>query len=157
APIAFDCAANAIVFDAAQLAWPLVHADPDLLRVLDAYLERFAAPVAQASEFVLQVRRKIFENLHSGAPSLADTARSLCVSRRSLQRRLRNGPRSYLALVAAVRRECAVHPLENSHASISEIAFMLGFSEVSTFHRAVKRWSGRTPAELRHARRARGF
>jgi AraC-like DNA-binding protein len=74
------------------------------------------------------------------------------MSPRTLQRRLRDEGTTYLELLNDVRRELALRHVQEGRESISEIAFLLGFSEVSTFHRAFKRWCGRTPAEVRRHR-----
>lgn len=87
--------------------------------------------------------------LPRGAPSLADMARALHMSPRTLQRRLDAKGVRFQALVDAMRRELAERYLDDARLSIAEVAYLLGFSEVSAFHRACKRWTGKSPGQLR--------
>jgi len=76
-------------------------------------------------------------------------ARQLKISPRSLQRRLRGQGTSYQALLDDVRRELALRYLDEPCVSVTEVAFLVGFTEPSAFHRAFKRRTGTTPAEAR--------
>jgi AraC-like DNA-binding protein len=73
------------------------------------------------------------------------------MSSRSLQRHLRSDGTSHRDLVAEIRRDLAMRYLAERRIAIGEVAFLLGFSEVSAFHRAFKRWTGATPAEYRRS------
>jgi AraC-like DNA-binding protein len=78
------------------------------------------------------------------------------MSERSLNRALAAEGTSYRELVAQLRQEMAARYLAQDRLGIAEVAFLLGFSELSAFYRAFKRWTGRTPAEFRaEARTAR--
>jgi AraC-like DNA-binding protein len=147
--VRFDRGVDELVFDSAQLAWPLAHGDSQLARVLDQFLEQTVPPAFSTPSFVTRVRQKISERTQGAVPSMASIAECLHLSQRTLQRRLADAASSYTELVDTVRRERAARHLEDPSFSISEIAFMLGFSDVSTFHRAVKRWYGTTPAKMR--------
>jgi AraC-like DNA-binding protein len=155
AAVRFDCAIDELIFDAAELDRPLLDAEPALLRIVDDYLERRAGPRVRSSDLVEQVQRKIVEGLQGGAPTIDELAEHLSMSSRTLQRRLASEGTNYQMLFDGVRRELALHHLENPEYSISEVAFLLGFSEVSHFHRAVKRWTDQTPAGLRSTGAAR--
>jgi AraC-like DNA-binding protein len=74
------------------------------------------------------------------------------MSPRSLQRRLHEQGRSLQSLLGELRVELARRYLAEPGESVSEVAFLLGFSEVSTFHRAFRRWTGQTPGEYRKSR-----
>jgi AraC-like DNA-binding protein len=73
------------------------------------------------------------------------------MSVRTLNRMLAGEGTSYRHLLDQLRHELASRHLANPHISIGEVAFLLGFSELSAFYRAFKRWSGRTPAEFRQS------
>jgi AraC-like DNA-binding protein len=147
--VRFNRSVDELVFDSAQLAWPLMHGDSQLASVLDQFLEQIVPPMFATPSFVMLVRQKISERMTGAVPSMAVIAECLHLSQRTLQRRLSDAASSYTGLVDAVRRERAARHLEDASFSISEVAFMLGFSDVSTFHRAVKRWYGTTPAKVR--------
>ncbi|MEZ4653285.1 MAG: helix-turn-helix transcriptional regulator [Candidatus Eisenbacteria bacterium] len=71
------------------------------------------------------------------------------VSVRTLQRQLAAEGTTFRDLLDQLRHELAIRHLESSRHAIGEIAFLLGFAEVSTFHRAFKRWAGKSPSEYR--------
>ena len=81
--------------------------------------------------------------------NLAEVARRMGMSVRSLQRQLADGGKSYKEVVAETRLVLAKRLLEETAHSLAEVAFLLGFSQPSAFHRAFKRWTGKTPAEWR--------
>jgi AraC-like DNA-binding protein len=76
-------------------------------------------------------------------------ARRLAISTRTLERRLNEHGVVYRQLVDDTRRVFAVDYLKDRDQSLIEIAFLLGYSEVSAFHRAFRRWTGSTPAKYR--------
>jgi AraC-like DNA-binding protein len=71
------------------------------------------------------------------------------MSVRNLQRSLQAEGTSYQQLLDQTRKELAVRHLQQPQSSIHDVAFLLGFSEPSAFHRAFKRWTGQTPREYR--------
>jgi AraC-like DNA-binding protein len=77
------------------------------------------------------------------------------MSVRTLNRLLADEGTSYRELLDSRRCDIAKGYLSGDRVSIAEIAFLLGFSELSSFHRAFKRWTAQTPREFRthHARR----
>ncbi len=70
-------------------------------------------------------------------------------SSRQLQRRLRDAGTSFQALLEGTRHDLALRYLDEPHMTLSEVGFLLGFAEPSTFHRAFKRWTGTTPVDYR--------
>ncbi|HLL55796.1 MAG TPA: AraC family transcriptional regulator [Myxococcaceae bacterium] len=152
APVLFDQPFDSLVFDRALLDLPNPHADEALARVLDRFLEQTGVCATTPLRFADQVRQRIAEQLKGQCPPVEAIAARMHMSPRTLQRRLRDEGTTYLELLNDVRRELALRHVQEGRESISEIAFLLGFSEVSTFHRAFKRWCGRTPAEVRRHR-----
>jgi AraC-like DNA-binding protein len=151
APIDFDQPADEIIFDRRFLDQPLLTADPTLTVVLDRYADTLLARLSGPDPFLSDVRRAVAETLRGGAPSLCQTARRLATSARTLQRRLAKTGASYELLVEEVRRELAERYLAERHLGLSEVAYLLGFSEGSAFHRAFRRWTGKTPKQHRDA------
>ncbi|MCY1013835.1 helix-turn-helix transcriptional regulator [Nannocystis pusilla] len=70
-------------------------------------------------------------------------------SERTMQRRLRQAGTSFRDVVDDVRREAALAQLGRRDATVTDIAFMLGFSDLSAFSRAFRRWTGASPSEYR--------
>lgn len=146
APVRFGCAASELVFAASELTLPVKTANPDVLRVLDRYMTDLLARLPRGSSFVERVRAVVARALRGGRPTLRSTARALHASPRTVQRRLGEHGTSHMKVVHAVRRELAERLVAEGQMSITEIAFLLGFRDVSGFRRVYKRWTGVAPS-----------
>ena len=67
----------------------------------------------------------------------------------TLRRRLKEANTSYQEIKDAIRKDASVYYLSKPDLSIDEIALLMGFSEASSFHRAFKKWTGKTPSNFR--------
>jgi AraC-like DNA-binding protein len=94
-------------------------------------------------------RTVITRELNGGNPSLEQVAAQLGLSERTLQRKLQELGTSHNDLVEQIRRDLAMRYLKEPDMAICEVAYLTGFSEPSSFHRAFKRWTGVTPGEFR--------
>lgn len=148
-PVFFNRPVNELIFDRSYLDLPLIHGDPGLSSVLDRHAERLLAELPKPKCQTDRVRRALYENLKGGDPGLDVLARRLGMAGRTLQRKLKEEGASYQDLVDEVRCERSQQYLQKSGMATSEIAYQLGFSETSAFHRAFKRWTGATPKEYR--------
>ncbi len=79
----------------------------------------------------------------------------MAMSPRNLQLKLRQEGTSYRETLDRVRKDMAVGHLKNRHVTVAEVAYLLGFSEPSVFHRTFKRWTGATPRDFRQANAAK--
>lgn len=147
--LAFGCGRNAVVFDAEGLDSKLVGFDPSLLSILDRYAEQALESRGNRSAFLLSVRDSIREQLVEGKAVLGETARAIGTTARTLQRRLTEESTSFGAEVESVREELARVYVSDRARPLMEIAFLLGYSDLSTFVRAFRRWTGVTPARFR--------
>jgi len=95
------------------------------------------------------VQRVLAEELSEGGPTLEHLAKRLHMSARTLHRRLAAEGTTFRSVVTKLRMELAERALREPHLPIGEIAFRLGFSEPSAFHRAFKRWTGWQPLAYR--------
>lgn len=94
----------------------------------------------------------LLANAYLGIPSLKDLAANLNVSPRNLQRKLRNEGVTYQQLADSVRKSLAQHYLESGKYPLKEIAYILGYNELSAFTRAFKRWTGAPPLHYQQQR-----
>ncbi|MFL6229042.1 MAG: AraC family transcriptional regulator [Pyrinomonadaceae bacterium] len=154
APILFSQPRNEMVFDAALLKLPLLQADPSLCAVLDRHAEELLARLPRGGDAGTCVRRLLAEGLGAAVPSLTSVARQLGLSPRTLQRKLNEEGTSWKDLLDEVRRNLSERYLREHEMAICEVAYLLGFSESSAFHRAFRRWTGSTPSEFRRAHAA---
>jgi len=126
-------------------------ANPALSRHFEAFAQRLLQTASSDVNTSARVRQGIVEALPDGEPASARIAKQLGMSERTLRRALANEGESFRGLVEAVRKERASLLISDPRASLAEVAFSLGFSELSAFSRAFKRWHGRAPSEVRRA------
>ncbi len=144
----FDQERSTISFPAHWLARAPAGADPILHRMMEERIEELLT--GSAGDDVGRVRRLLRAKQSTCRSSLADAAATLCVSTRTLKRRLASAGTSFRQLRNEVQFELACQLLRNTTISASRIASMVGYSESSSFNRAFKRWAGVPPAEWRH-------
>ena len=141
----FAAAEHALVLAAADLERPLASADPHLRRFMERDLARNLARLPAADDWAEAVRSVLAARLHRGPPDLEEIAGELGVSRRTLQRRLREQRVDFRRLRDEVRHRLAVGYLREPGRSVAEVALLLGYGEVSAFHHAFRRWTGASP------------
>jgi AraC-like DNA-binding protein len=148
APVYFAAAGNAILFRRGELAARMPGADAGKLPGALARLrERTAA--ARPDDFVGSVIAEIRRNFAGGEASIDQVARRLAMSRTGLYRRLAADGVDFSTLTQAVRRELAMIYVAQPGVALTEIASLLGYSELSAFTRAFTRWTGCAPARYR--------
>jgi AraC-like DNA-binding protein len=155
ADLHFAMGENALVLPTRLLETPCARADPALVAVLDRYAGERLEQAPRTNSVADRVRSLLGDELRGGEPTAARLAARLKMSVRSLNRVLAAEGTSYLEILDALRRALAERHLAGDQVSIGEVGFLLGFSELSSFHRAFKRWTGRTPGQFRHEFRSK--
>jgi AraC-like DNA-binding protein len=148
APVRFGAPLNRLVYAAAAMEHPLEGANPELASHHDEIARRYLARFDRAN-VVAQVEAALLERLPHGEPAQDDIARALHLSVRSLQRKLAEQGTTFQALLDGTRKELALSYLRDRDYSVSEVTYLLGFSDTSSFSRACKRWTGQLPSEIR--------
>jgi AraC-like DNA-binding protein len=148
-PVQFRAPFNKLHFASSNLALPIAKADASLCAVLDRHAEELLTKFPPRDSLVDQVRSIIASEFRGGDPSLERVADQLGLTPRTLQRKLHETGASHNELLDQMRRQLALRYLREREMAICEVAYMLGFSESSSFHRAFKRWTGLTPKEFR--------
>jgi len=146
----FGAGMNTMTFPAEVMSWPLRYANPDLVQTLEEQMLRRVKqnPVTLRDRVRLELARR----LRADVPGLETIAASLGVSERVMQRELQSEGTTFRKVVDDLRRDLAAEYLADTHHSITDVSFMLGFSEPSVLHRYFRRWYGMTPASYRSAR-----
>ncbi|WP_374690560.1 AraC family transcriptional regulator [Accumulibacter sp.] len=147
-PIAFGEPADAFLLAGEVANAPLPSANIPLANTFDTFLSEQLAGLF-ADDIVSRCKTTILQHLTSGMPSAPAVAHSLGLSQRSLQRRLAALGLTFQSVVDETRHELARRYLDDPGKSITEITFLLGFSEQSAFTRAFRRWSGMAPSSYR--------
>lgn len=146
----FSCVVNATEWHTRDLAREVPGADPALSRVVERHAEAvLAARPPPTASYVDRVRAQLLGSLAGGDATLASVARRSKMSERSLQRRLSAEGATFDVVLDGVRRELALRYLADPKIAVSEVAYLLGYSEPSPFHRAFRRWTGATPGDYR--------
>lgn len=147
-PVQFDAPVNAIDYHNDCLLAPLRTGNSDVARGLDTvmsdYLER-----QRRSDLPERVRTVIVRQLPFGEVQQSKVADELGMSVRNLHRHLIKHASSFKELLDESRRQLAMTYLRQSHCSINEICYRLGFNEPSSFNRAFRRWTGSSPGQWR--------
>jgi len=147
-PTTYGATHNEVEFPAHVLGKSLRSANEFLFRYFDRQLgER----MDRASRLRDRVKSSIATKLHEGSPSAAGIAKSMGCSARTLQRKLLSEGTSLRELLEEVRQNRAM-ALLGTKISLTEVAFLLGYGEMTNFSRAFRRWTGCNPTEWRHGR-----
>jgi AraC-like DNA-binding protein len=147
--LGFGHSCNAVVFDRDLLERVVPDADPRLYPILKEHVERVLSESPMSNDVLRAVSRAIAESFGDGHPSLERIGKKLGISSRTLERRLNEHGVVFRNLVSDIRRRLALDHLKRGTRTLAEIAFLLGYSEVSAFNRAFKRWCGSTPSQYR--------
>lgn len=126
---------------------PLPKADSALCTVLSRYAEGLLEKLPREDAFPALVRRRVSEALPTGDTSAEAVAEGAGVSVRTMRRRLKEARTSHQQILDEVRRELACQTLRTPGLSVHEAAFLVGFSDASAFHKAFRRWTGRSPSD----------
>ncbi len=153
APVFFGQRTNAILFRAEDLAGRMPNADQRLLAILRTCLTEMGPAVRRSESLVDRLRSELRRMLPDGYPSLEKVAETLGMAVWTVQRRLTEEGLTYKQLVEDTRKELALMYLRQNHIPLSELAFLLGYSELSAFSRAFRRWTGLSPRDYRNLAR----
>jgi AraC-like DNA-binding protein len=131
---------------------PVIHADAYLNNLLLKYCEA-ALTVRRdnTSQLRTHVENAISSLLPHGRVLVEDVARNLGMSKRTLARKLSDEGLNFTEILQQLRRDLAIRYLGDRKLHVSKIAWLLGFNEVSAFTHTFKRWTGKTPSQMRTA------
>ena len=152
-PVDFNAARNSLHIDSASANKTLTGSNQQLAQLNDHIVVRYLASQAR-DDIINQVKTAILENLGEGMVTESSVADSLHMSTRNLNRKLKSENASFKTLLLDIRYELANQYLHDATLTLTEISYMLGFSEVSSFSRAYRRWSGQTPSAARVTQQA---
>ena len=145
----FSRDSNAIYFRTAILDVKMPQCNAMLFNIMQQNLEMLGGLNRATVNVVSKVKDELITLLPAGHPRLEDVALKMNIPSWTLQRRLSERGRSFKDLVEETRKELSFYHLENNAANISELAALLGYTEVSAFSRAFQRWYGVPPSKWR--------
>lgn len=148
APIEFGSDKNVLVFSLRDMTIRLPAANAELARQNDEVVMAMLQKISR-NDIIAQVRASFIELLPSGDCSRENVATRLGMSERTLQNRLMDRGTNYSDLLSETRCELAEQYMQQRLHTVSEVAFLLGFSEISSFSRAFRSWTGESPSRYR--------
>ncbi len=151
APVRFDQPRTGLVFSRKAMDLPIRTADSGLLKVLERYCREILGRRPAVQSLTYQVRELIATLLTTGEPNIDTVARELNMSSRTLERRLSAEGLSYRRVLDDLRQQLAERYLSDDRLGLSQITYLLGYSEPTAFNRAFRRWTGSTPTQYRKA------
>lgn len=148
-PVEFDSDANRVIFSRDYLELPLVQNQISLSRFLKDSLAQLIDGNIHNVGLPAQIRAIISREYGNNFPDFSEICEKLSMTPQTLRRRLKEANTSYQEIKDAIRKDASVYYLSKPDLSIDEIALLMGFSEASSFHRAFKKWTGKTPSAYR--------
>lgn len=147
-PVEFNAKSFQLFFPASMLCYRSLYAEPQLLNLHIQAADQHLA-ILQQQDLITDVRSQLGSLLESGSTTIENVAQRMGVSPRHLRHQLDLAGTSFQRLLNDYRHRLARRLLSQTDEAISEIVYLTGFSEPSTFYRAFKRWEGKTPIEYR--------
>jgi AraC-like DNA-binding protein len=155
-PVEFAAASDCLHFSATTLALPLLTEDADLLETLRPVCDAAArARGSKTGTLRALVENEMQKALPHGNPSKPAVAKALGISARTLSRRLAEEGVTYAEVMDSLRQSLALQYLGDPTLSLSQIAWLLGYEESTSFNHAFKRWTGHSPSAQRQKAAAR--
>ncbi len=139
----------ALIFEKAQIHLPIVTSDYSLLRVLVAHANEKMNTIQAEAGFYATVKKSIVNLIKPGFPSIQQVAANLNISVRTLQRKLQSEGHTYKKLMEDLRKDFAMSYLKDPNLNISEVAYLLSYSDATAFIRSFRRWTGHSPKQYR--------
>jgi AraC-like DNA-binding protein len=148
-PLEFNCDSTMLVLHIEDVERRLTGSNAELAKLNEHIVIKYLAHSRKA-DIVNQVKAAIIDGLASGGVTEKSVAESLYMTPRNLHRKLQKEDTSFKLLLTEVRKDLALQYIQDRSKTLTEISFLLGFSEVSSFSRAFKGWTGKPPSEARH-------
>ena len=148
-PVEYDSDCCRMVFDREYLELPLVQNELSLSKFLKDSLAQLLDGNIHNVGLPAQIRAIISKEYGNNFPDFSEICDKLNMTPQTLRRRLKEANTSYQEIKDNIRKDTSVYYLSKPDLSIDEIALLMGFSEASSFHRAFKKWTGKTPSVYR--------
>jgi len=147
--IQFDGSANRIAYAIRHLRQPLPSADQQLREQINEFGLNLLEERNRQSAIAVRVAQFVAGALQRGEATELHACRALNIGRRTLQRELAAASTSFRQILEDERKRLARHYLIETGLSLTAIALLLGYSELSAFSRASRAWFGVAPSMVR--------
>jgi AraC-like DNA-binding protein len=149
APVTFDGNWNALQIDPAIMAHRVERLPAYVFGVLTDRADTLLAELDRSKTIRGEVERQLLTTLHTGSIDMNTIAAQLGVSRQTLYRKLKAEGATFETILDTLRMRLALDYLRAGRISVTETAYLVGFSDPAAFSRAFKRWTGHNPRDYR--------
>ena len=139
---------NVIFFDKKSLNIPVNNANPAMLNFFESQIVNIISEIEDKSWFS-KVKKEILKNIGDKDITIELIASNFDLSARTLQNYLKAESKTFSEALSSVRKELSFHYIKNTKLDDISISIFLGYAEVSSFYRAFKKWTNKTPKEIR--------
>lgn len=151
APVSWGVRESYLSYSTEQMYAPVIGSNPALFEQFDQMTQAVFEKLNDHKKVSVEVKRLIIEILKGDVPTLDLIAQHMTLSKRNLQAKLKKERNSFQHLLNEARKELAQQYLKAKQVNKSEIAYLLGFSEVAVFSRNFKKWTGMTPTQYQQS------
>jgi AraC-like DNA-binding protein len=147
--VVFGANMDEVAFAGTASEMPVLSVDPFLNKLLIKYAEETRAYRKYRGAFEVDLANMVASLLPHGKARLPEIAHRLGMSPRTLARRLASEGLTFSGVLTKLRSDLASRYLNELDLAVSQVAWLLGYQEVSAFTRAFKRWTGKSPTQAR--------
>lgn len=147
-PISYGNLHNEFVLSNDRLRLNTPRSNPFAMPLLLDQCDMILNSIATKNELLITINQWIAENMHRDISS-EEISGYLCMTPRTLRRKLAEQGTSFRNIVKELRCEAAKKLIHQTQLTIEDIGYSIGFNDVSNFRAAFKKWTGQTPASLR--------
>jgi AraC-like DNA-binding protein len=147
-PVSFDAEFSEVCLPLETVDKPLVGGNREIAHQFDLLVESYLSDLEE-TDIITRVRQVIIEQLPSGICCRQSVSKTLNLSTSSLQAKLSHENTNFQQLLDDIRKSMSLSYLDQKRVTITEIAFLVGFSDTSSFTRAFRKWTGQSPSEYR--------
>jgi len=144
-PVTFGAAWNAIAYDPRLLAMPIQLQPRFAFGIFSQHADALLKELESTRSTRGRVERLLMPILHKGEVSMDAVAGAMALSRQTLFRKLKAEGTTFEKVLDDLRRALALSYLRGRKVSVNEVAYLVGFSDATSFSRAFKRWTGKSP------------
>lgn len=141
----FEQKENSLIFKVSDFNLPVIGYNQFLMQTFEQLLQELLQKIQNQERTENKVKKTILQHFKQQIPQLDQISAHLHMTNRSLQRKLKEEGTNFQEISEEIRKVLAIDLIRYKQFNINEIAYMLGYTEASTFRRAFKRWTGKAP------------
>lgn len=148
-PVSFEKSKTKFIIPTSELALVINKSDPVLIRILEKQAKILINNLPNDNALDEQVQKYIIRSIQQGKANIEYISKKIGMAPRVLQRKLSAQGINFKEILNSVRHRLSMQYLENPELSVMEISLLLGYTEQTSFNRAFKGWTGKTPLQWR--------